>query len=98
MYIVMNRIKSPPEFSEHLERAFRHAGSMQDVPGFVSFQFMRNTREADQGGAVEYVALTQWNSRDAFEAWKKSEAFSRAHEGAENSPVTSELDTYEVLG
>jgi heme-degrading monooxygenase HmoA len=97
MFAVINRLKSPPDYGVHLERAFRHAGNMQDIPGFVGYQFMRNTRELKPGDILEYVALTYWDSREAYVAWTKTEAFSRAHQRTENSPVTAAVDTYDVL-
>ena len=96
MFVVMNRLTCPPEYAEHLERAFRQAGNMQGVPGFLLFQFLKNTQ---QEGALTYIALTQWEDRAAYEAWTKSESFARAHSGAGggSSPVTARLETYEVL-
>ena len=41
MYVVMNRLACPISYAEHLERAFRHAGNLQGVPGFASFKFLR---------------------------------------------------------
>jgi heme oxygenase (staphylobilin-producing) len=97
MFVVMNRLRSRRDHAAHLERAFRHAGNLQGVPGFIGFQFLREVRNAEQDGAVEYVAMTQWQDRAAYEAWIKSEAFTRAHQGTENSPISASLDIYEVL-
>lgn len=95
MFITMNRLGCPPEYAGHLERAFRHAGNMQGVPGFLLFQFLK---QADQDGARTYIALTQWEDRAAYEAWIRSESFQRAHAGADGqSPVHATLETYEVL-
>lgn len=98
MFVVMNRLSCPPEYAEHLERAFRHAGNMQNVPGFTLFQFLKNTREAPTDGRLEYIALTQWEGRAAYEAWTKSESFRAAHAGGSGaSPVTATLESYETL-
>jgi heme-degrading monooxygenase HmoA len=95
MFIAMNRLICPPEYAEHLERAFRHAGNMQGVPGFLLFQFLKKT---DEHGVLTYIALTQWEERSAYEAWTRSESFQRAHAGAGGqSPVSATLETYEVL-
>ena len=95
MFAAINRIHCPAAAAEHLERAFQHAGNLENVPGFVAFQFLKNTRE---GEPLEYLALTTWESRAAYEAWRKSEAFSQAHGGAGGEgSVTASLDTYEVL-
>ena len=98
MFVAMNRLSCPPEYAEHLERAFSHAGNMLNVPGFTLFQFLKNTGEAPEGSRLEYIALTQWESRAAYEAWIKSESFRAAHSGGSgSSPVTASLETYETL-
>jgi heme-degrading monooxygenase HmoA len=95
MMVVINRLLAPREYAEHLEQAFRHAGNMSGVPGFRSFSFLRNRRD---GNDVEYVALTMWESQEAYQAWLKSESFARAHSEARAvGPVTSTLELYDVL-
>jgi heme-degrading monooxygenase HmoA len=95
MFVAINRLRCPASYAEPLERAFRHAGNLQGVPGFVSFRFLRHTRE---GEPLEYLAVTTWESREAYEAWTRSESFSRAHQAASaDSPVSASLDTYEEL-
>jgi heme-degrading monooxygenase HmoA len=97
MYTVMNRLQCPPAYSTHLEQAFRHAGQMKDVPGFISFQFLRQDDAAADPALVRYLAVTLWESRQHFEAWTRSEAFSLAHGDAAESPVTTTLERYDVL-
>lgn len=98
MFIAMNRLQCAAEYGEHLERAFKHAGNMDGVPGCTRFQFMK---QAKDDGTVLYVALTEWESRAAYEAWLKSDSFGRAHGGPAgkgDSPVTSSTETFDVLG
>lgn len=91
MHIAINRLRVPPEYASHLEQAFARASDMAGVPGFRSFKFLRN----EAGG--EYLVLTEWDDRAAFETWTESDAFVRAHSGSNaNSPVKSELSVYEV--
>jgi heme-degrading monooxygenase HmoA len=93
MFVAINRLKMPAEYGDHLEQAFqRNAGGMTDVAGFVSFDLLR----AESGG--EYLVVTRWDDRSSFEAWREGDAFSRAHsETNPNSPVQSELGTYEIV-
>jgi heme-degrading monooxygenase HmoA len=92
MHIAINRLRVPAEYADHLEQAFGRAANMSDVSGFRAFKFLRS----EAGG--EYLVLTEWDDRAAFEAWTTSDAFSRAHSGTSpNSPVSSELGVYEVL-
>jgi heme-degrading monooxygenase HmoA len=95
MFVAINRLRCPASYAEHLERAFRHAGNLQGVQGFVSFRFLRNTRE---GEPLEYLAETTWESRAAYEAWTRSESFARAHRAGDgDSPLSASLETYEDL-
>ena len=93
MFVAINRLKMPTEYGSHLEQAFeRNAGGMANGAGFVSFDLLR----AEEGG--EYLVVTRWQDRASFEAWREGDAFSRAHSGTNsNSPVTSELGTYETV-
>ena len=93
MKVVINRLTLPAEYAEHLEQAFgRTSGGMADVPGCRGFQLLRR----DGGG--EYLVLTIWEDQAAFEAWRASDAFQRAHSSTNpNSPVQSALETYDVV-
>ncbi|MBI3964381.1 MAG: antibiotic biosynthesis monooxygenase [Chloroflexi bacterium] len=92
MFVAINRLSVPAEYAEHLEQAFGRRGSMAGVPGFVTFRLLRK-----QGGG-EYLVETTWDDQAAFETWRESDAFQRAHSGTNSkSPVTSSLDTYEIV-
>ena len=93
MFVAINRLKMPAEYGGHLEERFKaNAGGMADVAGFVSFELMR----AEEGG--EYLVVTHWQDKESFLAWREGDAFSRAHSGMNpNSPVTSELGTYDIV-
>lgn len=95
MMVVINRLKCPSGYTEHMERAFKQAGSLTGVPGFRSFSFLRNRQGGEE---VEYVALTTWDSLEAYQAWLKSESFARAHgEAPTAGPIASSLEMYDVL-
>jgi heme-degrading monooxygenase HmoA len=92
MFVAINRLTVPPEYADRLEEGFRRAGGMDGVAGFVSFDLLRA-----EGGA-EYLVFTRWRDRSSFEAWREGDAFQRSHGSANpNSPVTSELTTYDVV-
>ena len=93
MFVAINRLKMPPEYGSHLEERFKgNAGGMSGVAGFVSFDLLR----AEEGG--EYLVVTRWDDKASFEAWREGDAFQRAHGNVNpNSPVTSELGTYEIV-
>lgn len=95
MVVVMNVLRVPeaakPKMAEMFARAADH---MKEIQGFVDFQFLNAVGEDKQ------VVYTKWETREAFEAWRKSDAFSRAHssERTDGSPATgSAVEMYEVL-
>ena len=92
MIVVINRIQPQPGTEDRLEQAFARASGMKDVPGCLGFEFWRN----EQGG--EYLVVTRWESRAAFEAWRQSPHFQHAHRDTSASAgARSELRVYEVL-
>jgi heme-degrading monooxygenase HmoA len=44
-----------------------------------------------------FVAVTTWDGKQAYDAWLKSESFADVHAGAQDSPIESTVDRYEVL-
>jgi heme-degrading monooxygenase HmoA len=80
MFIAMNRFKVLPG----AEAAFEEVWTSRDthlpsVPGFVSFHLLRGPVRDDH---VLYSSHTIWRDKQAFEAWRTSEAFRQAHRSA----------------
>ena len=80
MFIAMNRF----QVAKGAERDFEHMWTSRDshlhaVPGFVEFHLLRGPDREDH---VLYASHTVWRSREAFEAWTRSEAFRMAHRDA----------------
>lgn len=74
LYIAMNHFQVNPERSAEFEEHWRKRETfLHEVPGFVRFALLRD----DEPGA--YVSHSTWESRAAFEAWTKSDAFRKAH-------------------
>jgi len=74
MFIAMNNFKVAAGKEEEFERTWRERQSYLDgVPGFVRFALLRGE------AAGEYISHSTWESRDAFLAWTKSEAFIAGH-------------------
>jgi heme-degrading monooxygenase HmoA len=91
----MNVVQAAEGRQKDFEEAFLNRERLVDqVEGFKGFELLR--RE----DANEYVVLTRWASREAFQGWLKSDHFKRAHANTRSgdSPATSsELRTYEVV-
>ena len=76
-FIAMNHFDVDPERGEEFEARWRERETyLDEVPGFLRFSLLRG----DESGA--YASHSVWESREAFEAWTKSEAFRTAHAGA----------------
>jgi heme-degrading monooxygenase HmoA len=56
------------------------------MPGFVEFHLLKGPEAEDH---TLYSSHTLWQSRDAFEAWTKSEEFRKAHARAGDTPTSS---------
>lgn len=77
MFFAMNRFRIAVAHHTDFEDVWRKRDSMLgQVPGFREFHLLRGPT-AD--GATLYVSHSLWESRQAFEAWTNSEAFTKAH-------------------
>ncbi len=73
-FIAMNHFTVIPERAGEFEEHWRKRETfLAAVPGFVRFALLRG----DEAG--RFISHSTWESRAAFEAWTKSEAFRRAH-------------------
>jgi heme-degrading monooxygenase HmoA len=72
VYVAMNRFTIKPEHADDFERAWQGRQThLMDVPGVKTFRLLRHD--------AEFISLSEWDSRDHFEAWTRSEAFDKAH-------------------
>ena len=80
MFIAMNRFRIRKGGEVEFERIWAERDSyLREVPGFVEFHLLRGPELDD---ATLYASHTVWESRDAFDAWTRSEAFRNAHRSA----------------
>ena len=99
MFIAMNRFRVLPGEEQAFEDVWLGRDSHLDgVSGFEAFHLLRGPKNEDH---TLYSSHTVWRSRDAFEAWTKSEAFRAAHRNAgENRPLYAghpQFEGFEVL-
>ena len=80
MYLTMNRFRVKPGQEDAFEQVWKTREThLHEVPGFVAFHLMKGEAKEDH---TLYASHTLWQSREAFEAWTRSEAFRAAHRGA----------------
>ena len=82
MFIAINRLKIQPGSGSVLEERFAQSGGLEGSPGFIRFQLLRRSWQPHgEQDHEEYLAMTEWQSRDDFLAWTRSDAFKKAHSG-----------------
>jgi heme-degrading monooxygenase HmoA len=94
--VKINAITVPKERAGELVARFAaRAGEVSKSPGFEAFELLRPT---DDRGV--YLVYTRWESREAFDAWVSSSAFTRGHTAHDTrGPVSSqsELWSFDVI-
>ncbi|MFP5299191.1 MAG: antibiotic biosynthesis monooxygenase family protein [Actinomycetota bacterium] len=101
-YVVINAITVPADQRDEFERRFANrAGEVSKAEGFEHFELLR---PANEDAADRYFVYTRWASKEAFEGWMSSAAFTRghAHGGGEEKPqrpvgTGSQVLAYEVI-
>lgn len=99
MFIAMNRFRVGLGHEEAFEAVWLGRDIHIDrVPGFVAFHLLKGPVKEDH---ALYSSHTLWESREAFDAWTKSEAFRAAHRDAGgNKPLYighPEFEGFEVV-
>jgi heme-degrading monooxygenase HmoA len=80
MFVAMNRFKIAAGKEADFIAIWRNRETLLDqVPGFKSFNLLQG---ASNDEFTLFASHSIWASRDAFEAWTKSEAFRQAHANA----------------
>ncbi len=83
MFLAMNRFAIAPGMEEGFEKIWRERETfLSEVPGFRSFALLKGDTDDQR---TLYASHSVWESREAFEAWTRSEHFRRAHAQA-NAP------------
>ena len=89
MIVAVNRLTVRETEAEGLVAAFAGAaGRMAEVPGCLGFELWQGET------AGEFQVVTRWRDRAAFDAWRESEAFRRAH--GHSGGAGAELAIFEV--
>lgn len=80
MFIAMNRFRIRPGQEAAFEAVWRSREThLEGVPGFRQFHLLKGPVTDEHS---LYASHSIWDSREAFEAWTRSEAFRLAHRHA----------------
>ena len=83
MFIAMNRFRIAQGHEQDFINVWRNRESyLDEVPGFIDFNLLQGPSDEQ---ATLFASHSRWESRSAFEAWTRSEAFRKAHSGAGGS-------------
>ncbi len=89
MYIAVTKITAPKEAIDRMVQGFRHAApSMQGFPGCTGFELWRD------GETLQ--AISRWESREAVEAYAKSDLFGRHHGGSAGGQGNGTVEYFEA--
>ena len=99
-FVAINVLTVPEGRESVLEERFaRRAGSVERAEGFEHFELLRPLK-----GTHSYLVYTRWRTREAFEAWTRSQSFAHGHaqasarrEGEGPAATGSTLWAFEVL-
>ena len=99
MFIAMNRFKVLPGEADAFEQVWLGREiHLDQEPGFVEFHLLKGPEREDH---VLYSSHTVWESREAFEAWTRSQSFRDAHKTAGDRKALyvghPEFEGFEVL-
>lgn len=80
MFIAMNRFRIALGKEEEFIQIWKNRQTyVETVPGFKEFHLLRGPTDENH---TLFASHTVWVSKDAFEAWTKSDAFQKAHASA----------------
>lgn len=80
MFIAMNRFQVHRGREADFEALWLGRDThLKTMPGFVSFKLLRGPSTEEH---TLFASHTVWASKDAFEAWTRSQAFRDAHRNA----------------
>ena len=82
MFLAMNRFRIARGFEDGFEEIWRTRESyLSEVPGFKTFALLKGPTVTEEDGDpyTLYASHSVWDSREAFEAWTRSDHFRKAH-------------------
>jgi heme-degrading monooxygenase HmoA len=102
-FVAINTISCREDYRERFEVLFKsRAHAIDRAPGFRRMFVLR----PDEAG--DYLVVSFWSNREAFDSWRTSPEFAEGHrrgfadvreakERGEQPPMTSRMRTYEIL-
>ncbi|MBM7551285.1 antibiotic biosynthesis monooxygenase family protein [Thalassobacillus pellis] len=99
MYIVDSTVIVPAHKAEELIAIYRNRSrSVDNAQGFLSFQLLQNDKRSG-----ELTVHMEWESKEHYLAWARSDEFKRIHELEKNYPdqelagIVPKVSKYKVV-
>ncbi|MEW6050518.1 MAG: antibiotic biosynthesis monooxygenase [Candidatus Zixiibacteriota bacterium] len=104
MFVAINFITCRPDYRQRFEELLAsRVQAIDEMPGFIRMKVLRPTTAGEP-----YLVQSEWENRESFQAWSRSDAFWRGHcrgfddiqkakEAAEEPPMNSRFIMYEVI-
>ena len=78
--VKINALEIPPQAGDEIVKRFTaRMNSLSDVPGFLGFELLRPTGEAE----TRWFVYTRWADQSAYEAWRDGDGARASHAQAE---------------
>jgi heme-degrading monooxygenase HmoA len=76
--VKINALEIPPQAGDEIVKRFTaRMDSLADVPGFLGFELLRPTGEAE----TRWFVYTRWTDQAAYEGWRDGDGAANAHAG-----------------
>ncbi len=95
MFIVSNTIKAKTGNEENVLKRFERLAGLENVPGFIMLNILKTKSTKDYD---EFTIWSKWESKDAHDAWTKTESFRASHAGPRSEYILEfGLKFYDVI-
>ncbi|REJ10076.1 MULTISPECIES: antibiotic biosynthesis monooxygenase family protein [Halobacillus] len=99
MFVVDSMVKVPDHKADELIHIYKKRSRLVDqADGFISFQLLQNDKKPG-----ELTVHLEWESKDAYLKWARSEQFKKIHELEKQYPdqelqgIVPKVSKYEVV-
>ncbi len=76
--VKINALDVPPQAGDEIAKRFAaRMNALADVPGFLGFELLRPTGEAEK----RWFVYTRWTDQAAYEGWRDGDGARNAHAG-----------------
>lgn len=103
-FVAVNYITCKPEYRSRFEELFAtRAHAIDRLPGFIEMEVLKPDADGE-----DYLIVSSWESKEAFETWTRSPEFLEGHRrgfadikaavaAGKEPPMRSSFKTYRVM-